>query len=722
MSKDYDNVFIDEAHAFRSEQTDTYDKLAQICRGKRVVLLTATPFNNAPKDILSQIKLFQNAKKSHVPNVPDLESFFTQLEDRTKHLDKQKDRNEYMRIVKENSKKIREQVLKYFMVRRTRSEIQKYFATDLSKQGIRFPEVEDPKPVFYQLNEEEDKRFDRTAELIAKELKYARYTPLLYKKRAVEHEQGQRNLKGFMKTLLIKRLESSFYAFEKTVGRFIWAYEGGIKAFEQGSVYFSEKHLKTIFEHLDDDNDDVIQQLVDEGKASACPAEDFSDNLKKDLDSDLRILRDIHEMWANKKSDPKLNEFVRLLETDARLKKNKIIVFTESKETATYLEEQLKEHLSNEVLLFTGSSRRGLHDTVIENFDANAKTPKDDYRILIATEVLAEGVNLHRSNVVINYDLPWNPTRLMQRVGRINRIGTKFKKIYVFNFFPTQQANDQIKLKEIAAAKVHQFITLLGTDARLLTEDENIEAHGLFDRLTSKKTITDADNEEESELKYRQIIRDIRDKESGLFEKIKCLPKKARVAKKHTVAEHQLLTYFRKGKLKKFFLVSDGDSEEVDFMRAAQLLEAQKEELPEEIPTDFWDKLQRNKNAFKEATTEKKEEPPDIRGYEQKLRKELKAMLNVKDSIPNVSQYTEEQTNYIKDVMKCLDGGTLPKRIITKTYKALKNNAQPPFDSQKKYELLKKQIPEQLMKPHASEVAAATEERREVILSAYLIK
>jgi len=126
---------------------------------------------------------------------------------------------------------------------------------------------------------------------------------------------------------------------------------------------------------------------------------------------------------------------------------------------------------------------------------------------------------LHRSNAVINYDIPWNPTRLMQRVGRINRVDTTFDKIYTFNFFPTEQSNDQIKLKEAAEAKIQAFITLLGADAQLLTEGEAIESHELFNRLISKKTITGEDEGDESELKYLQVIRGIRDTDPDLFEK-----------------------------------------------------------------------------------------------------------------------------------------------------------------------------------------------------------
>ncbi|MCL0028449.1 phospholipase D-like domain-containing protein, partial [Peptococcaceae bacterium] len=103
----YANVIIDEAHRFRTETTLSYEKLAQICRGKRVILVTATPYNNTPKDILNQIKLFQNPRKSTIPNLSDLERFFNRLDKKLKKIDKQKDYDEYLKTVKENAKEIR---------------------------------------------------------------------------------------------------------------------------------------------------------------------------------------------------------------------------------------------------------------------------------------------------------------------------------------------------------------------------------------------------------------------------------------------------------------------------------------------------------------------------------------------------------------------------------------------------------------------------------------
>ena len=145
---------------------------------------------------------------------------------------------------------------------------------------------------------------------------------------------------------------------------------------------------------------------------------------------------------------------------------------------------------------------------------------------------------------------------MMQRVGRINRIDTEFDKIYTFNFFPTKQSNDQIKLREAAEAKITAFLTLLGGDAALLTEGEPVGSHELFNRLISNKAIIGDDEDESSELKYLRIIKDLRDKDPDTFEKIKRLPKKARSAKSNPAKSNperkdSLITYFRRGKLQK---------------------------------------------------------------------------------------------------------------------------------------------------------------------------
>ena len=210
--------------------------LAQICRGKRVVLVSATPLNNTPQDILSQIKLFQPGRNSTIPNVRNLEAFFGALQRKLKGLDRQRDRELYFKIVQENARETREKVLKFLMIRRTRTEIQKYYGDDLHRQGMKFPEVANPEPLFYKFSAAENDVFDQTMRSLANELKYARYTPLLYYTghRDIQRFQSQINLAKFMKILAVKRLESSFTAFLSTLNRFIQTYERVIAEFHKG--------------------------------------------------------------------------------------------------------------------------------------------------------------------------------------------------------------------------------------------------------------------------------------------------------------------------------------------------------------------------------------------------------------------------------------------------------------------------------------------------------
>lgn len=714
-TREYKNVIIDEAHRFRTETTIGYEKLEQICRGKRVILVTATPFNNSPLDILNQIKLFQNARKSTIPNLPDLEGFFKRLDGRLRKVDREKNYDEYIKVVRENAKEIREKVLKYLMVRRTRGEIEKYFAEDLKKQNLKFPEIKDPIPLYYQLNDKEDKVFMKTVELITRNFRYARYTPLLYYKgKITEFEKtSQRNMGKFMKILLVKRLESSFYAFRKSIDRFIRSYELFIREFDRGNVYVSKKYINKIFELLENDDDEAVQRLVDEDKARRYNSEDFIPEFRDDLENDLRILKEINRLWLDIDRDPKLEKLQKELKENKILKDKKIIIFTESKETAEYL----KSNLGEKTLCYTGSSSTTIRDKVIDNFDARAKEPKDDYQILVSTEVLSEGVNLHRSNVVINYDIPWNPTRMMQRVGRVNRVDTKFDEIYTFNFFPTAQAESEIQLKKIAETKINAFLTLLGGDAAILTEGEPVSSHELFDRLISRKTILGEEELEESELKYLNVIKEVRDNDPKLFEKIKHLPKKARSGRISPIEmKNGLLTYFRMGKLQKFF-ISDkrNEAQEVDFITAAKIFECSKDEPKQKLPEEFYELLDKNKQAFINTTTE---ETVSTRRSGQDNRAKLLKIL--KWLLKNSAKLTEEQEDFIKRVIEQLEKGAINKKTVQKTLKALDALKSEMINPLKVYGVIRQKIPEKLLESHYVESTWSYSGKREVILSLFL--
>ncbi len=715
----YTNIIIDEAHRFRTETTATYEKLAEICRGKRVILVTATPYNNTPQDILSLLKLFQKAKKSTIPNLPDLESFFGSLERKLKKLDRKKDYAEYINTVKENAREIRDKVLKYLMVRRTRTEIEKYFKKDIEEQGLKFPRVEKPAPLFYELNDKEDEVFNKTIDLIANKFRYARYMAMLYYEGEIDQleAQSQRNMGRFMKILLVKRLESSFFAFRNSVDRFLYSYEVFLKELDNGSVYVSAKHTSKIFELLENDDDEAVQRLLDEGKAEKYESKDFREDLKKDLEHDLEILEEIKRLWQQVKRDPKLTRFKDELSKNRILRNNHLILFTESKETANYLYKETERQYPGKALLFTGDSGESVRDEVIENFDARARYKKNDHRILISTEVLSEGVNLHRASVVINYDIPWNPTRMMQRVGRINRVDTPFDIIHTFNFFPTVQSNDQIKLREAAEGKINAFLTLLGGDAELLTEGEPVGSHELFNRLTSGKILEGDGEAEESELKYLHAIREIRENDPDLFEKIKHLPKKARTAKENKNLPDALLTYFRRGKLQKFFMArAENMAVELDFMAAAGLLESNPDEKKKNLPTHIYDLLDKNKEAFIIATTEEMAEPQKKKGRDSadNILRILKATLK------NTQKFTEDQELYLKKVWTQLAEGGLPKPTAKNALKALNALGDELVNPLKVLAVLQTCIPERLLQSHYAEQNPAVFGKREVILSLYL--
>jgi len=171
-----------------------------------------------------------------------------------------------------------------------------------------------------------------------------------------------------------------------------------------------------------------------------CSPSDFQAGFVDGLEQDWQKLEDLYKEWMKVEDDPKLDEFLRHLKDelfDTKInRQGKLVVFSESKETTTYLLGQLAKAGYKHVLTVSSENRAERMPIVRANFDATYAEKADDYNILISTEVLAEGVNLHRANVIVNYDTPWNSTRLMQRVGRVNRIGATAPKIYIYNFYP----------------------------------------------------------------------------------------------------------------------------------------------------------------------------------------------------------------------------------------------------------------------------------------------
>jgi len=718
IDSDYINwaevVVIDESHRFRNQNTDTYSKLAEICKGKKVILVSATPFNNDPSDLLAQIKLFQNTRRSTVPGVPDLDNFFAKLNSKLKRVSRKENYGEYLKVVRENSNEIRSKVLKYLMVRRTRNEIKKYYANDLKKQGLSFPKVADIKELYYQFNNVENLAFTKTVNFI-KEFKYSRYTPLLYFNGHLssQEEHRQKNMISFMKMLLVKRFESSIYAFKQTLARFIKSYENTIREFKNGNVYISNDYSNKLFELLSEGDDSKLAKFIEEEKGEKYSAKEFKATFLQDMEYDLTLLNSILDTWRNIRRDVKLEKFKEVLRTDRNLIKNKLLIFTESEETANYLTEELSREFPGRVLNYTGKSSSGVRTEVIRNFDAKSKLKEDKYKILVTTDVLAEGVNLHRANSVINYDIPWNPTRIIQRVGRINRVDTQFKTIYTYNFFPTEEANSEIKLREIAQSKINAFIELLGNDSKLLTEDEEIKSHTLFDKLRSKTTVTGEDEEIESELKYLQVIKRVKEENETLFNRIKGLPKKSRSGKELTlksVEGNALISYFKQGNLDKFILSYGTLSLELGFFEAVKLMESTVNTKRISISKEYYDLLSRSKRFFGDLLYGNSIEPTLVkRGGDsvQKVAGRLRILLRTSNVL------THTQLEFLKKVQSKCDEGAIPNRISTKVWRLIKDSN----DIGEVYRVIKANVSENFL---VSTAENSTIKREEIILSLFI--
>lgn len=707
----YSYVFVDEAHRFRNSGTEAFTDLHQICRGKKVILISATPINNYTSDIENQLYLFQAKQSGTINGIKNIEGFFRSLNAKLAKLPKGS--NAYMAQLRENSEVIRDRLIREVMIRRTRSEIQEYYADDLAKQGLVFPKAGSPEKIVYEFDEETDDAFNQTISII-KDFKYSRYTPLLYlkdKKKYAQMLTAQHNMGGFMKGILVKRLESSFFAFSKTLDRFAESYNKFIAMAKSGKVYISKK--ANVYDLLDSGDTQKLMYLLEQQDVMEFETKEFSSQFIRDLESDLAQLKSLQFIWSLIKNDPKLEEFKHNITTNPLMKGKKVIVFTESMETAEYLFAQLSNIYGNRIIYYSGQSSPALKIEIEDSFNPKFKNKNNDkYDLLITTDVLAEGINLHRANVLINYDLPWNPTRIMQRVGRINRVGTEHDRIYVFNFFPTAQSKKQMPLEERILEKLQSFHDTLGEDFKYLSDEEEVSSKKLFSDLTS-----DLDGEEQStnpELAYLGIIRQIRDNEPRLFATIKRLPQKAKAGKiSDKVEDSSTVTFIRKGALKTFFLSSGVTAQQLTFMQAIELIYAEPDDRKVSIASDYYDHFAQNNTAFDEMLVAEEEvttEKVMVTGNDAKIIRLLKA-------IKSEPRLTDDQEETIGKMIKLWENGEIPAKI---SKDVIKKSAIVTDIVELYYEILKLIPPTYFEEKKSGQ--AQVDGEKQIILSCYLKK
>ena len=446
---EYDLVLVDEAHKFRSHTTSAFEQLQEICKmprietgnisgyKKKVMLISATPMNNTPADLYNEILLFQDPRHCTIDGVGNLTAFFAPLIVEFRKLRNNPEAD--IRDFKKLAEKVRDRVIKPLTVRRTRTDIENVPRYNKDVNG--FPKVERPIESRYELNEHLANLFDRAMQTLDKELTYARYQAIAYLKQDVSNglydnaELISRSLAGIRKNGLVKRLESSFYAFQVSISNFRQANQNMLDMFANNKVFIApDLDINTMLATMTEEEieERLNEKAKNNPKNAVFKADDFHPNFIEMLQADQVILEQMCNEWQDisDDDDSKFAKFRELLKHELfKIENNpeqKLVVFSESVDTVNYLQRRINRP---DVLVISSDNRGQQFKTIRENFDANYKTKLNNYNIILTTDVLAEGVNLHRSNVIVNYDTPWNSTRLMQRIGRVNRIGSVSKHI-----------------------------------------------------------------------------------------------------------------------------------------------------------------------------------------------------------------------------------------------------------------------------------------------------
>ena len=601
-AEEYDLILVDEAHKFRSHTTSAFEQLQEICKmprleagnipgyKKKVMLISATPMNNSPADIYTEILLFQDPRHCTIDGVSNLTAFFSPLIKEFKRL--RKNNNTSIEDFKRLAEKVRDRIIKPLTVRRTRTDIESIARYNKDVNG--FPKVEHPIENQYELNEHLANLFEQAIQILDKKLTYARYQAIAYLKPEVANglydnaELISRSLAGIRKNGLVKRLESSFYAFQVSIENFHQANQNMIDMFDNDKVYIAPDLDINLLLESGLSEEEIEEKL--NAKASNNPknaifhAADFRPEFIDMLHNDQAILEQMSADWKDisDEDDSKFAKFNELLKHELfrsdRNPEKKLVVFSESVDTVDYLKRRINR---KDVLVISAQNRNKQFKTIRENFDANYKQKLNEYNIILTTDVLAEGVNLHRSNVIVNYDTPWNSTRLMQRIGRVNRIGSASKHIYNYVFYPSREGNKQINLNQIALSKIQSFHSTFGEDNQIYSQEEIIDRNlsKLFDEGVNeqKKDIN-------KELPFYEELRTLFKTNRQEYNRIAKISLRSRTGRESktingvTLSEDTLVflkTNFRKV----FFLVSE-NAQEISVLDALNYFKATKEEKP----------------------------------------------------------------------------------------------------------------------------------------------
>ena len=607
--EEFDLVIVDEAHSFRSDESDRYNQLQIICKSpcahpgllksmqKKVILLSATPLNNRPEDIQNLLLLFQNSQSCTIDGVPNLKGFFAPYIQAYKNLMHERQEQEGLDVTHEVDllyEQIRTRVIDKVTVRRTRNNIlnDPDYKADLQTQGIVFPHILPPNELIYKMSEETALRFYATLNQLTdgkseknptgKGLDFARYRGVEflkpdYRKRYQNAEHIGQTLSGIYRTHMVKRLESSFDAFKKSLRTLLQITNGMIKMFDEDKVIIAPDLKVKELQVKGMELDQIIEHAITKGYLAeeiVFPADAFEPQFLTMLQHDKKILEDLNKEWQKEHDDPKYALFISRMSEFFNPSINptgKLVIFSESVDTLNYLYNRLTiDEERNDVLLVTAANRRQNETLIKENFDAKYPVQDTRYSIILTSDVLAEGVNLHRSNVIINYDSPWNATRLIQRIGRVNRIGSVAPNIYNYMFYPSKQGDNEIQLYKNALVKLQGFHSAFGEDAKIYSREEIVHEFQLFDSNV-KDSI-------DKKIALLREVRELYNSNRQLYHKIKTLPMKSRVIRATGKHQGQSIVFVSSTVKTEFYHVKSGKAEAIDFIEAMTYLKAKPEE------------------------------------------------------------------------------------------------------------------------------------------------
>ena len=708
--EEFDLIIVDEAHGFRSDTSGRYDELQRICKSprknsglirsatKKVMLLSATPLNNRPDDLLNQLLLFQNSQNCTIDGIPNLRNFFAPLiadynrlmseRNKQKEIASQQDNTKFTKRVDKIYEDIRNRVLDKVTIRRTRNNIinDADYRKDIKEQGIVFPHILPPQSLIYEMDSDTSKRFYDTlnsigrryenitkseesdsAEIITEKdaeglplniLTYARYRAVEFLKPDIRKKYKNaeiigKSLSDIYRIHMVKRLESSFYAFKKSLQNLLDITNGMIKMFNEDKVIIApDLQLNYLQKDRGMEIDEIIEYAIKKDYVKEnilYPKEAFEDVFIKMLHHDREILERLNADWAKEHDDPKFDLFNEKLQSTFLSEEinptRKLVVFSESVDTLNYLYKKLT-HDKKDVLCITSLNRNKYKEDIKRNFDANSKEQDNQYNIILTSDVLAEGVNLHRANVIINYDSPWNASRLMQRIGRVNRIGSVASEIHNFMFYPSQEGDNEIQLYKNALIKLQGFHSAFGEDAQIYSQEEIVRQFEMFDNRVKDSV--------DKKIALLREVRDLYHNNRALYHKIKNLPPKCRVGRASEKHSGKSVVFITSNVKTEYYLVEDKKVEIIDFLKAVEYLKAKPEEKAVAFPPDTahykhtLNALQKYTQDYVEAADDTSIKSKDLDKTSQIAKKFLRTVMQVSSDM-ELKRHCKTLESYIDE-------------------------------------------------------------------------